>query len=130
MKPGTAKPGAYRRPGGSVRLCAEISFDGKLLRPAEHPGREAGPAWWKRLLALRCCVWADIDLPPALFDFGQVDELCLRVRPCVDGRRGQPTLSGPAEDAPFFARSITWDLVRMGTTAGGDCLLHYRRMRG
>ncbi len=110
-------------------LCAEISFDGKLLEAADHPHPTPGPAWWAKLLKRRS-VPADPAQTRGLLDAGRVDELCLRVRPCVDGRRNQPTLSGPAENAPFFARSIAWNLVRMATTAEGDCLLHYRRAGG
>ena len=113
-----------------VCLCATISLDGRLLDAEDAPAREPGPGWWVKLLGRKRCRVAVADTARTLLEAGDVDELCLRVRPCVDGRHSQPTLSGPPGDAPFFARSITWDLVRMGTPAGGDCLLRYRRVDG
>lgn len=117
-------PAGFRR---GVCLCADLSFDGKLLEGVP-PAVEPLPVWWTRLLARRRSVRAETGTVRALLETDSVAELCLRVRPCVDGRMGQGTLSGPG-DAPFFTRSITWALARMAATPQGDCLLHYRRTR-
>lgn len=122
-----AKGGRQKAEGGRVCLCAEISFDGKLLNTAPQPEREPLPKWWLRLLARKHSVPAQATIVRDLLEAGRADELCLRVRPCVDGRSGQPSLSGPGGKPVFFERSIIWELVRMGTTAEGDCLLHYQR---
>lgn len=112
-------------------MRAEVGFDGRLLDPeGGRGGAELGPVWWQRLVGRKCCVPAEGGTARGLLESGSARELCLRVRPCVDGRRGRPTLSGTRDDAPFFARSIVWNLVRMATTPGGDCLLHYRRADG
>ena len=122
MKGGKPAPAPRR----GVCLCAEISFDGTLLE-GEPPAAGPFPAWWTRLLARRRSVRVEAGVVRTLLEAGSVDELCLRVRPCVDGRAGQPTLGGVVGDAPFLTRSITWTLARMATTADGGCLLHYRR---
>ena len=119
------KPASRPRPG--VCLCAEISFDGKLLE-GEPPARGPLPAWWNRLLARRRSVRVEAAAVRAMLAAGRVDELCLRVRPCVDGRAGRPTLGGVVGGSPVFDRSITWTLLRMAATPDGGCLLHYRRM--
>lgn len=111
-----------------VCLCADLSFDGKLLENPSAAPQGLIPAWWTRLSARRRSTRVEAATVRALLEDDAVDELCLRVRPCVDGRAGSPTLSGPG-DAPFFTRSITWTLVRMATTPEGDCLLHYRRVK-
>ena len=59
----------------------------------------------------------------ALLDAGLVNDLCLLVRPRVDGRRGADTLSGPPTPE-WFPRSISCRLRRM-EVHGGGCLLHY-----
>lgn len=63
----------------------------------------------------------------ALLDARMVDELCLRVRPLIDGRRGSATLSG--EGGAFFPASVACRLRRM-ETFGDECFLHYRVLRG
>ena len=61
-----------------------------------------------------------------LFDAALVDEVCLRVRPRIDGRRGAATLSGaPGE---YFPASIPLRLLKM-EVRGGECVLHYRVRR-
>ncbi len=58
-----------------------------------------------------------------LWDGNLVDELCLRVRPRIDGRRGAATLS----DVPgkYFPASIHFRLLTM-EVLGDECLLRYR----
>ena len=119
-----------KQTAGGACLCAEISFDGKLLDPAKGGAAGPVPAWWTRLLARKRSQPADAATARALFDAGRVSELCLRVRPCVDGRPGQPALSGAGNSVPFFTRSISWELLRMATPVDGSCLLHYRRADG
>ncbi len=61
-----------------------------------------------------------------LLDENLVDELCLRVRLRIDGRRGATTLSGvPGE---YFPASIHLRLLAM-EVRGDECVLHYRVRR-
>lgn len=126
-----ALPG--RKSGGGICLSAEISFDGKLLSGGGGTGAaEALPAWWTRLLARKSSRLAVSGAEArAMLEGGSVGELCIRVRPCIDGRLDQPALSGAeGRGVPFLAGTITWELVRMAAAADGSCLLHYRRAGG
>ena len=63
------------------------------------------------------------ELFRALLEAGLADELCLLVRPVVDGRRGSASLSGVG--GAFFPASVACRLLRM-EPLGDECLLHYR----
>ena len=62
-----------------------------------------------------------------LLEAGLMDELCLCVRPRIDGRRGTATLSGVGGD--FFPASVACRLTKM-EVAGDDCFLRYRVRQG
>ena len=62
-----------------------------------------------------------------LLEAGLADELCLCVRPRIDGRRGGATLSGVGGE--FFPASVACRLVKM-EVAGDECFLRYRVVEG
>ena len=62
-----------------------------------------------------------------LLEAGLVDELCLCVRPRIDGRRGTGTLSGVG--GGFFPASVACRLTKM-EVAGDECFLRYRVRQG
>ena len=115
------------RDAGPVLLCADLSFDGRLLAPAP-PAAVPPPEWWSQLLARENAVRiTDGATARAFLEGAGTGELCLRIRPCVGGCAGQGTLSGPLGSDPYIASSLTWSLLRMEQTPDGDCLLQYRR---
>ena len=59
----------------------------------------------------------------ALLKAGLADELCLCVRPRIDGRSGVGTLSGVGGE--FFPVSVACRLVKM-EVVGHECFLRYR----
>lgn len=62
-----------------------------------------------------------------LLEAGWADEMCLCVRPRIDGRRGMATLSGVNGD--FFPASVACRLVKMEVVED-ECFLRYRVLRG
>ena len=103
---------AATRPLLVVASEETLDFELERLRSA----RPGGWAW----------CFGGAGLFRALLDRAQVDELCLCVRPRIDGRRGAATLSGPG--GGFFPASVACRLVRM-EVRGGECFLHYRVRR-
>lgn len=106
--------GRERRP--SVILHATITLDGKLV--ADAPLQTVRGTQVETLDPTQC---------RALLVDGMVNEIHLAVRPCIDGRRDSPTLSGPPTPE-FFPRSLACRLLRM-ETRDGECLLRYRVSR-
>ncbi len=131
------------RPG--VTIWAAITADGKLDAAGATPEDFAlrpsdvlfAPNARGDLAELLRGLWAQPDVRrvvclggPALFrrlfDEDLVAEMCLLLRPTIDGRRGAATLSGvPGE---FFPASIRCRLLKM-ETRGDGCLLRYRVLR-
>ena len=99
-----------------VTLCAAVTVDGKLDDPAPRIVRHG----------IDCLL--DVPQTRALLEAGLVDEIHLRLRPRIDGRRDAPTLTGPPTSG-FFPRSVSCRLLRMENGAAGECLLHYRVLR-
>ena len=131
------------RPG--VTICAVITADGKLdaagAMPADFalgpgdvllaPDADESLAMCVRGLRAQATVTRVVCLGGPvlfrrLFDENLVAEICLLVRPTIDGRRGAATLSGVAGD--FFPASIRCRLLKM-EPRGDGCLLHYRVSR-
>ena len=128
-----------------VAVCAAITADGKLAAAGATPedfalrpddvlftlNAHEDPAERLRGLRTRGDVrrvfcFGEATLFRRLFDERVVTEICLLVRPTIDGRRGAATLSGvPGE---FFPASIRCRLLKI-EPRGDGCLLRYRVLR-
>ena len=116
---GIKMPPEWRRPTRIVGPAGLLDLPAVLKpSPAEPPVRRwlclGGPKLFR-----------------ALLEASLVDDLCLLVRPRINGRRRADTLSGPPTPG-WFPRSISCRLRRM-EVFGGDCFLHYmvvRRAKG